>query len=258
MKYNLSIIIIAANVESTIKDCLLSCCFAKEIILITNATDNTIPIAKQIIPDIKIFPSVNSSERYFDYSSARNLGLQHSTQSWILYVDDDERISSELKKQIVSIIKSGTTISNFDIPRSNFFMGHRVKHGGSYPDYVKRLFKKGSIHRFEGILHEQPVVTGLGGILSGHLLHYTHRNLFLMLNKSIIWTSLEADLIFKTSHPLVVWWRIIRMMFTKFFQRLIIQKMWRDGIVGWISVIFETFDTYMIYSQLYEFQLKHA
>jgi glycosyltransferase involved in cell wall biosynthesis len=258
MKKNISIIIIASNVESTIKDCLLSCRFAKEIILITNATDNTIAIAKKTLPLIKIYPSTDPNERYFNYSAARNIGLRYSTQPWILYVDDDERISFRLKKQIISILNSNTRITNYDIPRANYFMGHRVKYGGTYPDYVKRLFKKASLIRFEGVLHEQPVVIGPGSLLTGYFRHYTHRNLLLMLKKSIIWTNLEADLIFRTNHPPVVWWRIIRMMCTKLIHRLIIQKMWRDGIVGWISVIFETFDTYMIYSQLYEFQQNNA
>ena len=75
-----------------------------------------------------------------------------------------------------------------------------------------------------------------------------------MLQKSINWTLVQAKTIYNSQHPPIVWWRIIRMMLTKIWERLIIQQMWRDGLVGWISVIFEMFDTSMIYSQVWELQ----
>jgi len=38
---------------------------------------------------------------------------------------------------------------------------------------------------------------------------------------------------------------------------LIKQQMWRDGTVGWISVIFEMFDTFVIYAKLWERQERN-
>jgi hypothetical protein len=67
---------------------------------------------------------------------------------------------------------------------------------------------------------------------------------------------MEAQALFQNNHPPVVWWRFIRMMLTKIWQRLIVQRMWQDGVVGWISVIFETFDTFLIYARLWELQQK--
>jgi glycosyltransferase involved in cell wall biosynthesis len=258
MKESLSIIIIAADVEKTIRRCLLSCRFAKEIILITSATDQTISIAKKSVPNIKIFPSITDTQGRFNYALARNLGLKYASMPWLLYVDDDEIISPKLKSQIINTINSQTSFTSFDIPRANFFMGHRVRFGGSYPDYVKRLFRTDSLQYFEGALHEQPKVDGISSKLTANLHHYTHESLNLMLQKSQIWTKLEADLIYQSGHPPVVWWRFIRMMLTKLWERLISQSMWRDGIVGWISVIFEMYDTYMIYAHLYELQKSNS
>jgi hypothetical protein len=45
-------------------------------------------------------------------------------------------------------------------------------------------------------------------------------------------------------------------MFTKFWERAIKESMWKDGIVGWISIIFEMFDTFIIYAKLWELQQK--
>jgi hypothetical protein len=79
-----------------------------------------------------------------------------------------------------------------------------------------------------------------------------------MLIKSISWTDTEAKMLLAVNHPPVVWWRILRMMFTKIWERLIRQQMWRDGTVGWISAIFESFDTFMIYARLWELQQKRS
>ena len=256
MKPGLSIIIIAANVESTIKDCLLSCQFADEIIIITNATDNTISIAKATIPTVQIYQGLSANK--FNFAAARNLGLRYAKYPWILYVDDDERITPALREQITKSIRSPGLITNFDLPRANYYLGHRVKFGGSYPDYVKRLFHSNAIKGYTGKLHEQPIVTGPEQKLTAELIHLTHQTLRQMLEKSNTWTKLEAELLFNDNHPPVVWWRFFRMMLTKIWERLVVQNMWRDGIVGWISVIFEAFDTYMIYAQLYELQTKSA
>ena len=254
MKSELSIIIITKNAQHTIADCLLSCRFASEIILCHNSTDDTVKISQTIVPSIKIFPNPQP----FVFSTARNEALRHATKKWVLFIDDDERITPKLKSQIIKSINSKDNITNYDIPRANYFLGKRVKYGGTYPDYVKRLFLVSSFQGYSGNLHEQPIISGPQAKLTGHFNHYTHTDLSSMLTKSIDWTPLEARLLFEANHPPVVWWRFIRMMFTKLWQRLIIQSMWRDGIVGWISVIFEVFDTYMIYASLYEYQQSHA
>ena len=249
-KINLSLIIITGNEQDMIADCLHSCNFADEFIMVSNSTDNTIDIAKKTIPSIKIFPHTP-----FNFSKSKNLAVSKSHGDWLLFVDADERITPELKSAIQKIIsEESVSFTSYDFPRANYYLGHRVKHGGSYPDYVKRLIYRKSFHGFIGDLHEQPQVDGPSQKLTRDLLHYTHRDLTSMMAKSINWTRLEAEMLYQANHPPVVWWRFIRMMLTKFWERLIQQQMWRDGTVGWISVIFETFDTFMIYARLWELQ----
>lgn len=254
MKQDLSIVIISGNAQFDIKRCLESCLFAKEIILVAaNSSDSTVEIAKALIPTIKITHTTDGYNRNF--SKWRNLGWKMATKKWILYVDTDEVITSDLQKEITKTINSkDQPHSYYVIPRKNHFLGHPVSHGGTYPDYVKRLFHSSDFHGFKGILHEEPIINGSLGYFKSAFLHFTHQDLRSMLKKSIVWTDMEAQALYQDNHPPVVWWRFPRMMFTKFWERLIVQNMWRDGIVGWISVIFEVFDTYMIYARLFELQ----
>lgn len=251
-KINLSVVVITGNEGSLIIDCLKSCDFADEIIMVSNATDDTNEIAKKTIPSIKIYPHFP-----FNYSDSKNLAVQKASGQWLLFIDTDERITPKLRSAIQKIITdTSTPYTSYDFPRANYFLNHRVRYGGTYPDYVKRLIYRSDFQGFVGDLHEQPQVVGPNKKLTVDLLHFTHRDLSSMMTKSIKWTGLEAEMLFKDNHPLIVWWRIIRMMLTKIWERLIKQQMWRDGTVGWISAIFESFDTFMIYARLWELQQK--
>lgn len=250
---NLSIIILAGNEEKMIENCLKSCSFATEIILVAaNSTDNTKKIAKSTIPKIKI---VETNDQYNkNFSKWRNLGYKNATKEWLLYIDADEIIDSKLKEEIIYIITSKNSPTHYAIPRANHFLGKRVRYGGTYPDYVKRLFKKSSFSGYKGYLHEEPIIKGELSYLKNDLIHFTHRDLSSMINKTNAWTDMEAQALFDAKHPPVYWWRFPRMMISKFYQRLIKEKMYKDGIVGWISAIFESFDTFIIYAKLWELQ----
>lgn len=257
MKHQLTIVIIVGNEEEMIADCLRSCSFADKVILVSTftATPKTLEIAKSINQDLII---QNAPQKIVDFSYWRNEGTKLVKSGWILFVDADERISDSLRADIQEIIsRKEPFFTNYDISRANYYLNHRVRYGGSYPDYVKRLFLKSKFKGYIGKLHEQPRVTGQSSVMKSDLLHLTHRSLTTMLNKSLQWTPIEAKLIFDTNHPPIVWWRIIRMMFTKLWERLVKQQMWRDGTIGWISAIFESFDTFLIYSQVWELQQKH-
>lgn len=255
-KYNLSIIVLAGNEEKMIVDCLKSCLWANEIILVAaNSTDNTISFAQKTYPNIKVIKTFDEYNKNF--SKWRNLGFKNSTKEWLLYIDADERISKNLKTEIINNIKlNKNNISHYAISRANYYLGKRVRYGGSYPDYVKRLFKRDNFEGYQGVLHEQPIISGDLGYINTDLIHYTHRDLSSMINKTLVWSDTEAQELFKAGHPPVVWWRFFRMMLTKFYERLINQHMYKDKEIGWISTIFEVYNTFLIYARLWELQQK--
>ena len=76
---NISIIILAGNEEKMITDCLKSCSWVEEIILVAaNSTDKTVKLAKKIVPRIKIVKSIDQYNRKF--SKWRNLGFKASSK----------------------------------------------------------------------------------------------------------------------------------------------------------------------------------
>lgn len=256
-KTNISIIVIFGKEEDILDQALESAQWADQLVLVAaNSNQETKEIAKRYSQEI--FETKDEYGKHF--ARWRNIGLKKAAGEWVFYLDADEVITPGLKRKMISIARREFNRkkdpSYYAIPRFNHYLGKRVKHGGAYPDYVKRFFKRGRLKRWEGRLHEYPVISGTLSKLKVHLLHFTHRDLTSMMEKTIRWTQLEAKALYQADHPPVVWWRMIRMMATKFFERVVKQGAWRDGTVGWINAIFEVFNTFIIYARLWEMQQK--
>jgi glycosyltransferase involved in cell wall biosynthesis len=245
----ISVIVLARNEAEVIEDCLKSVKWAEETVLVdTGITDGTLKIGEKY--GVKV---VKADTNGLEFARWRNLGKEKARGDWVFYVDADERVTPQLREEIQKVINK-LDFAAYEIPRRNFFLGKEMRYGGAWPDYVKRLYQKKKLKRWVGKLHESPVVEGKIGKLQNPLIHQTHRDLTSMMNKTIAWTAIEADLLYQTKHPPVVWWRFLRMMADKFFQRMIKQSAWRDGTEGFINAIFETFNTFIIYARLWEMQ----
>ena len=251
MKNNkLSVIIIARNEEQMIRDCLESVKWADEIILVdSGSTDKTVDIAKEYGAKI-----INLPSEKLEFAKWRNAGLKEAKGIWVFYLDADERVTPELHKEIKESINKHLTA--YKIPRRNFYLGKEMHYGGAWPDYVKRLFLKEKLKRWVGELHEDPVFEGEMGKLKNPIVHIAHRDLSSMVEKTREWSKIEAELLYKSGHPPVTWWRILRIMLDEFWLRGVKLQGWRDGTVGWIEIIFQMFSRFVTYGRLWELQQK--
>lgn len=246
---SISGIIIAKNEEKMIKDCLVSLKFCDELIVIDNeSSDKTSEIGKSYGARII---KVNSK----DFSRLRNEGLESASSDWVLYVDADERVTPELVSSIKQQVLSarGAGIMAFKIKRRNFYYGN---HEWPYIEKTIRLFRKDKLRGWRGKIHESPVIDGEVEELDGFLLHYAHRDLTQMLNKTIEWSEVEADERFKNNHPKMSWWRFPRVMIGAFYVSYIGQKGYKAGTVGIIESIYQAFSVFITYAKLWEKQDK--
>lgn len=247
----LSVIIIAKEEEEMIKDCLESVKWADEIIFIdTGSADRTPQIAKQYATKL-----IDFSSKGLKYAQWRNRGLKEARGDWVLYVDADERVTPELRREIKGIIsKSNLREIAFMIPRRNFLFRKEFHWGGWWPDYVKRLFFKKKLKRWVNDLHEEPMIEGSFGKLKNSFIHLQPDKIEPIFQKSIKWSKLEAKMLYEAKHPPVVWWRVLRMGLTTLFDRLIKKQGFRDGAEGWMMSIYQAFHTVIVYIQLWEMQ----
>lgn len=241
----LSVVIIAKNAENNIVDALETVSFVDEIIVIDNESkDRTVDVSEKF--GAKVF--VHTSQ---DFSELRNFGLKKAKGEWVLYIDTDERVSSELAENIRQIVSEKKDFSAYKIKRKNFYYGN---HEWSYIEKLERLFLRKKLKEWYGQLHESPRFDGKVGELNGFLLHYTHRDLTIMLQKTIEWSDTEAKLRLAANHPKITWWRFLRVMSTAFFDSYIRQSGWKAGIAGIVESIYQAFSMFITYAKLWEMQ----
>lgn len=243
----ISAIIIAKNVANEIIPALLSVEFCHEIIVVDNgSTDNTMEIAKKY--GAKIVRSTSTN-----FASWRNEGAQIASGDWLLYIDSDERVGGRLANEIQRVIKS-ENYSAYTIPRHEIFLGKHLENWGD--SCVLRLIRKSSLKKWQGKLHEQPQIDGQIGTLNNTLLHLSHKNIDEKVLNTLEWSKSEAKMLLDSNHPPMVWWRFPRVMFTEFWHRAIKQGLWKDGIEGWIEIIYQMFSVFITYERLWEMQRK--
>jgi glycosyltransferase involved in cell wall biosynthesis len=245
----ISAVILTRNAEDLIADCIDSVSFCDETIIIDDySTDRTAELAKHL--GASVFPYSSES-----FAKKRNLGLQKAKGKWILYLDADERVSSELAIAIKGVLERKKDIyAAYRLNRKNFYLGNN-----EWPtmEKLERLFKKSKLEEWYGDLHESPQVNGdIGDIDEGFIRHYTHQDLTSMLNKTIQWSKIEADLRYNTNHPEMSWWRFYRVMLTAFYDSYIKQKGYKVGTAGLIESIFQSFSMFVTYARLWEKQKK--
>jgi glycosyltransferase involved in cell wall biosynthesis len=242
----ISAIVIAKDSDKVIEECLKSLKFCDEIIVIdAGSRDKTKSIAEKFGAKVLNFEPD-------DYAGSRNFGLKAASNNWILYVDTDERVSQDLAREIKREIKN-TKYNAFKLRRKNFYLG---KNEWPKVEKLERLFKKDHLRNWYGKIHESPVVEGKIGTLKGFLYHYTHQDLTSMLNKTIEWSKIEADLRFKANHPKMNALRFIRVMTTAFLNSYIKQGGFRVGIAGLVESIYQSYSIFVTYARLWEMQNK--
>jgi len=246
----ISAVVIARNSEDLILDCLNSLSFCDEIIVVdAGSKDKTIELAEKKGAKVLHFEPN-------DYAGSRNMGLKSANCDWILYVDTDERVSDELKSNIKNqISKTDNEYGVFKLKRKNFYFGN---HEWPYIEKLERLFKKNSLKGWYGKIHESPSFEGKVKTLDGYLLHYTHRNLSSMVDKTLEWSKIEAELHFKSGHPPMTWWRFPRVMITAFLDSYIRQKGFKAGAVGLLESMYQSFSIFVTYARLWELQNKQS
>lgn len=246
----LTVIFITKNSEEKLEDAIVSVSdIADEILVIDgNSTDRTSEITER--HKARVVAQVGKG-----YSDWRNQGRELAKSEWILYLDYDERLTPNLAKEIRQAIKEPAHYA-YAIPRRNVILGREMRHGGWWPDYVKRLFKKDKLEKWVGDLHEEPIFEGELGHLKNPMVHIKHDNLSEMVEKTNTWSEIEAKLLLEANHPPMAPWRFVRIMLTELFYRLFVKLGILDGPEGIIYSFYQMYSRFITYGKLWEMQQR--
>jgi glycosyltransferase involved in cell wall biosynthesis len=248
---SISAIVITRNEESNIAACLASLSWVDEIIVVdSGSTDKTVSIAKRFTK--RVFPRA-----WEGFGAARNFAIAKATSDWILWVDADERVTTDLLTEIQAVIHGGAQANAYSLPRKANFLGRWILHCGWYPGRVVRLFRKGTGRFTEHRVHERLEVQGHVGQLRSDLLHFTDPNLFHYFEKFNRYTSLAAEELVADGKAFGLW-QLVAKPWWMFIRMFILRRGYLDGVQGFILCVVSACYVFTKYAKLWERQSKGA
>ncbi|MBI2161568.1 MAG: glycosyltransferase family 2 protein [Candidatus Rokubacteria bacterium] len=192
----LSIVVITKDEEERVRACLESVAWADELVVVdAESTDKTAQIAREFTDHVYVRP-------WPGFAAQKNFGLEQATGDWTLSVDADEEVSRELREELEAVLAaSGAARAGYRIPRRNLFWGRWVRHGGLYPDWQLRLFRRGRGRFVDRAVHESVEVDGEVGHLRAALVHRSYRDVADFLARADRYSTLAAQEWLRSGRP---------------------------------------------------------
>jgi glycosyltransferase involved in cell wall biosynthesis len=228
---NLIAVILTKDEERNVVDCLKSLAWVDETIVFdAYSQDRTIELAVAAGARVVKHP-------FQDFAQQRNAALEmieqeHSdelSQTWILFVDADERGTPELGQEVRRVIHNDE-IAGWWVPRHNYVFGRLTRGAGYYPDYQMRLLRAGQ-GRYENPASEIVVLQGRDDYLSQSLIHYNYESVAQFHHKQRAREAFEATNLHRKGVKLRPY-TFLRQPLRQFWWRYVTLKGYKDGWHG--------------------------
>jgi glycosyltransferase involved in cell wall biosynthesis len=198
MREKISGLAIVYNEEKNIQELIENLHFVDELVIVDSfSTDETVAI-------IRSYPQVKLIQNPFvDYTSQRMLALENASYNWILFLDADERITPQLRQEILDTVANPAANDCYYFYRQFMFEKRKLYFSGLQTDKNFRLFKKDKVHFIqERLVHETLEVMGSIGHMKNKLLHYSYVDYASYKNKAVAYGKLRAqELLQKNKRP---------------------------------------------------------
>jgi len=279
-RQTISVTLATFNEEANLDVCLNSVKdWVDEIIIVDgHSQDKTMEIAKKY--GAKILLRENNPIFHIQ----KRIANEAATSDWVLQLDADERITPEMKKEIIGILEGEyfgydswlspfkSTINQllpffpephrltkpaaaYWLPRNNFFLNRYLKNAGQYPDPVIRLFQRGKAELPAKDVHEQMVVKGNIGWLRSDLDHYATPDFSRYLLRENRYSSLQAGF-YKRDGVKVNFLNTLNYLFFKplgtFLSLYIRYRGFMDGFPGFVFSLYSGLHHAFSYMKLWE------
>ncbi len=181
-------LIITLNEELNIGEVIKNIDFVDEIIVLDSySRDRTVDIAKSF-DGVRVYQN-----KFENFTDQRNLALDYANHNWILFLDADERLTPELRKEILNTVKDKDTAEAYYFFRKFMFKDKPLHFSGWQTDKNIRLFKKDAArYSKERLVHEILRVKGRTRTMKHKLIHYSYINYDSYKLKMINYAKLKA------------------------------------------------------------------
>ena len=218
--------------------------FSEVIILDSGSTDDTYAIAESF-PNTRI-----SHQDWQGYAGQKSLALAQCKNDWVLNLDGDEVLSSELKAEIEQTIQSNQ-LDALITPINDVFLGvpnskHTKKHA------KVRFFRKSKGHYdLENKVHENVIVDGQSVRAEGDIYHYGESSIFVKVEKNNQYSDLKAAEKFqKAKKPSLL--KLSLVMPVTFLKSYFIRRSCLNGWRGFVNSMINAFYAFLKEAKLFE------
>lgn len=155
---SLTLVVLTYNEEDNLPYCLESVeGLAEDLFVVDSGSeDGTVEVARDHGDEVVKHPFENQAQQF-------NWALDHLPigTDWVLRLDADEYLLPELRREIRETLPSAPPeVTGFYMKRRVIFQGRWIRHGGYYPTWLLRLFRRGRGRSEMLEMDEHLVVTG--------------------------------------------------------------------------------------------------
>ena len=247
----ISVVVITLNEEKNIGACLDAVAWADERLVVDSfSTDATVSVAEgrgaRVIQ--RAWPGLVGTQR--------NVGLDATSGPFVLFLDADERVTPELRDELLRTAAAGEALAGARIPRRNHFFGRWLR--CTWPDYTSRFVRRG-VGRYNEIAGKgfDAMVFGDGEVrdLRSPLDHFTGESLAQRLRKLDFDTTLQAGEKFRAGRSASAWNLVLSPPFA-FLRTFVLKRGFLDGWAGFVFSCLAAFNTFMKYAKLWELRSR--
>lgn len=245
-----SAIVVCFNEEDRIEDCLESIRWCDEIVVVDSfSTDRTPEICRR-------YTDRFVQRQWNGYRDQKAFAHSQASKDWVLLVDSDERVTPELKEEILSVLagKNGR-YAGYAVPRLVNYLDRWWWHGGWYPDYDVRLFRRERATWGGSDPHEKILVDGPVCRLRHPLHHYSYRNIEDHLERINRFTSISSRELRKEGGQ----WRLSAALLrpaVRFFRSYFLKRGFLEGFAGFYVAVTAAVYVFLKYAKLWELELE--
>lgn len=126
------------------------------------------------------------------FKEKREATVDRARTEWIFMLDADERPLPGFVPLMQALIAGDPGVSAYQVNFRTYFAGQWLKHGGVYPLWVTRLFRRDAYRGFAGDVHERVLISGRTTRSTLECQHFSYEDTRHYLQKIQRYTDDEA------------------------------------------------------------------
>jgi glycosyltransferase involved in cell wall biosynthesis len=239
-----SVVMPTLNEAAQIHQAVAELSWANEVIVVDGgSTDGTAALAESAGARVIVVCGQT-------IAAQRNAGIEAARNRWILALDADERVTSQLRAEISQVVTGrNPTHAAYRMKFRNHYLGRELHYGPWGRDWHTRLFtneRRYACHR----VHEHLEPIDDVGALTGPIVHYPYRDLTHHVTKIVKYARWGAEDLQARGREARMRDLVGRPAW-RFFRDYFVYSGWRDGGVGFVAAALSSFASFLKYAFLF-------